>query len=261
MEKRVKEKKPATGGEGRLVQAISLPPHLLRQFTEAVTKEVLQRLLSLAPAKTSRSSKTARAKLVNPLVADTSALIDGRILEVASSGFLTGTLLIPKFIILELQAIADSPEALRRGRGRRGLEILAGLKKIKDLKFKISDEDVEGKDVDEKLLKLAKNYKAKVITCDFNLNRVAHVFGLKVLNINDLAQKLRTVILPGEEITLKIVQEGKEKNQGVGYLPDGTMIVVEEGRPFLGQEVTVVVSRVLQTVAGRMIFAKAKGKP
>lgn len=238
-----------------LTQMITLPPSLLKQFADTVAKGVVERL----PLKKRLRPKIAKKeKLFNPLLIDTSALIDGRIVEIAQTGFLAGTLLVPHFILKELQNIADSPDSLKRSRGRQGLGALENLRKNKDLKLKLMKEEPEGKSVDEKLITLARSYRAKIITCDFNLNKVAKVFGLRVLNVNELAQKIKAIVLPGEEMTLKLVQPGKEKNQGVGYLPDGTMIVVEEGGKMVGQEVTVTVSRILQTVAGRMIFAKRK---
>lgn len=239
----------------RVVQVITLPPHLLRQLTEGVAREIITRVGDLRPKSKPNKKKE---NYLNPLVMDTSALIDGRILEVANCGFLTGTLIVPQEVLEELHRIADSSETVRRGRGRRGLDILASLRKLKDLKVKIIQDELKGKTVDEKLLNLTKSLSAKIITCDFNLGKLSEAWGVKVLNINDLANRLKTIVLPGEELIIKIIQEGKEKKQGVGYLPDGTMIVVEEGREFLGQEINVEVQRVLQTVAGRMIFVKQK---
>lgn len=198
-------------------------------------------------------------RLVNPMVLDTSAIIDGRIASIVDSGFLFGTLIVPRFVLAELQHIADSDETLRRNRGRRGFEVLDQLKKSKLVKMKIyDDKSIDGKNVDERLLNLAHKLKAKIITTDFNLNKVASNLDVKTLNVNELVNAIKSAMLPGEPIEVKVIQEGKEKDQGVGYLPDGTMIVVESGAQFVGKKIEAVVSRVLQTVAGRMIFVKVE---
>lgn len=190
---------------------------------------------------------------------DTSAIIDGRIADLTQTGFLQGTLIIPGFVLGELQHIADSADALRRNRGRRGLDILNRMQKDGTTPVEISDLDMpDTPDVDSKLVKLAKKFSCPVITNDFNLNRVAELQGVRVLNINQLANALKPIVLPGEEMSVRVIQEGTEYNQGVAYLDDGTMIVVENGRPYLDQQVAVIVTRVLQTVAGRMIFAHPK---
>lgn len=209
-------------------------------------------------SKRGMKGKKAKKKVDNALLLDTSAIIDGRILDVAKLGFLAGTIIIPEFILLELKRIADSPDTLKRARGRQGLEVLNNLKKVKGIKVNVTSDDIEAPDIDEKLVRIAKLYKGKVITCDFNLNRKATVGNLQVLNVNELANALKTRVLPGEQLAIKIVQEGKEKEQGVGYLLDGTMIVVDKGREHVGQTVDVVVSRIFQTAAGRMIFTKLK---
>lgn len=194
------------------------------------------------------------------LLLDTSVIIDGRIADLARTGFLRGTLVIPRFVLLELQAIADSTDALRRARGRRGLDLLARLQKEADLPVQVVDRDVPHLlDVDAKLVALARELVCPVLTNDYNLNRVAELQGVRVLNVNELATAVRPVVLPGEELTVKVIQEGKEPGQGVGYLEDGTMVVIEGGKRHLGDEANVVVLRVLQTVAGRMIFAQPKG--
>ncbi|MGH2448102.1 MAG: PIN/TRAM domain-containing protein [Chloroflexota bacterium] len=193
------------------------------------------------------------------ILVDTSAIIDGRIADVSQTGFLHGTLVIPKFVLSELQHIADSADPLRRNRGRRGLDILNRLQKDGESAIEIADIDARDvPDVDGKLVKLAQKMGSPVVTNDFNLNRVAELQGVKVLNINQLANALKTVVLPGEEMTVHLVQEGKEFDQGVAYLDDGTMIVVEHGKPWLNKDLEVTVTRVLQTVAGRMIFAQPK---
>src|SRR5439155_23211595 len=193
------------------------------------------------------------------ILLDTSTIIDGRIADISQTGFVMGTLVVPRFILNELQRIADSADTMRRNRGRRGLEILNRLQKDAMVPIDIIDTDVEGiADVDGKLVKLARDMHCPIITNDFNLNRVAELQGIKVLNINELANAIKPVLLPGEDIHIKIMQDGKELGQGVGYLDDGTMIVVENGRQYMNMTIGVTVTRVLQTVAGRMIFAHPK---
>ncbi|HLW01778.1 MAG TPA: PIN domain-containing protein [Ktedonobacterales bacterium] len=199
-------------------------------------------------------------KVSDKILLDTSAIIDGRIADISQTGFVNGTLLVPRFVLEELQHIADSADTLRRNRGRRGLDILNRLQKETNIPVEISDTDIDGiAEVDAKLVKMARNLKCPIITNDFNLNRVAELQGVKVLNINELANAVKPVLLPGEEMMVKIIQDGKELGQGVGYLDDGTMIVVEGGRQHMNNTVEVTVTRVLQTVAGRMIFAHPKG--
>jgi uncharacterized protein YacL len=194
-----------------------------------------------------------------PILLDTSAIIDGRIKDISETGFVYGTLVVPRFVLHELQRIADSADTMRRNRGRRGLEILNSLQKESSVPVEITDADVDGiVEVDAKLVKMARTLHCPIITNDFNLNRVAELQGVKVLNINELANAIKPVLLPGEDIHIKIMQDGKELGQGVGYLDDGTMIVVENGRQYMGMTIEVTVTRVLQTVAGRMIFAHPK---
>jgi uncharacterized protein YacL len=191
------------------------------------------------------------------ILLDTSVIIDGRIADVARTGFLVGSLLIPRFVLNELQYIADSSDGLRRQRGRRGMEVLSQLQKDATLPVKISDLDVEGvREVDDKLVTLARQLLAPILTNDYNLNRVAELQGVKVLNINDLANAVKTVLLPGETLLVHLIQEGREAGQGIAYLDDGTMVVVEDGREHIGEEVNATVTKVLQTSAGRMIFAR-----
>ena len=194
------------------------------------------------------------------ILIDTSAIIDGRIADISQTGFLDGVLLIPRFVLNELQHIADSPDTLKRNRGRRGLEMLKRLQKDSIVPIQISEIDTDGaNDVDAKLVKLGRIHHYPVITNDYNLNRVAELQGVRVLNINELANSVKPAVLPGEEMRVRVIQEGKELNQGVAYLDDGTMIVVENGRRYVDRgDVDVVVTRVLQTVAGRMIFATIK---
>ena len=191
------------------------------------------------------------------ILMDTSVIIDGRILDIARTGFLNGTLLIPRFVLNELQHIADSADGLRRQRGRRGMEVLSELQKEPRIPVQISDMDVEGtRDVDDKLVILARQMKCPILTNDYNLNRVAELQGVTVLNINELANSVKAVLLPGETLKVNIIQEGREHGQGVGYLDDGTMVVIEDGIDFLHTEIDVTVTKVLQTAAGQMIFAR-----
>jgi uncharacterized protein YacL len=200
-----------------------------------------------------------RIKLDKYLLVDTSAIIDGRIADISKAGFIDGTLLVPRFVLHELQHIADSADPLRRARGRRGLDMLNRLQKEAVVPLQISEVDADDVvEVDSKLVKIARTYRCPVITNDFNLNRVAELQGVKVLNINELANAVKPVVLPGEEMHVHVIQEGKELGQGVAYLDDGTMVVVENGKKYMNAEVDVVVTRVLQTVAGRMIFAQMK---
>lgn len=191
------------------------------------------------------------------VVLDTSVIIDGRILDIFKTNFLEGKIVIPRFVLKELQHIADSADPIKRQRGRRGLEILNTIQREAGANITLHEEEFpEISEVDAKLVKLAKLLEAKILTVDFNLNRVASFQGVKVLNINELANALKPVVFPGEGIQIKLFKEGKEYNQAVGYLNDGTMVVVEDARRFIGQEAKVIVTSVLQTPAGRMIFTK-----
>jgi len=194
--------------------------------------------------------------LTRPIILDTSSIIDGRILEVVKSNFIFGLIMVPKFVLIELQQVADSSDDLKRQRGRRGFEILEELKKVKGAKVDIWDKDQSGKSVDEKLINLAKSLHGRIVTCDFNLNKVASVSNISVLNVNDLANGLKTVALPGENLEIKIVHLGKDRDQGIGYLPDGTMVVVAEAVDRIGQTVKIEVTKNIQIPAGRMIFAR-----
>ncbi len=192
-----------------------------------------------------------------PVLLDTSVIIDGRVADIAQAGFLRGDLIVPRFVLNELQYVADSADTLRRVRGRRGLEVLKRLQKEHSDRVKLSDEDPsESQRVDEKLVFLAKHWQCPIMTNDYNLNKVASLQGVSVLNVNELANAVKTVLIPGETLDIEIIQEGKEQGQGVGYLEDGTMVVVEDGRNFLNERRLVTVTKVLQTAAGRMIFAK-----
>ncbi|WP_347861743.1 PIN/TRAM domain-containing protein [Salimicrobium sp. PL1-032A] len=192
-------------------------------------------------------------------ILDTSVIIDGRIADICDSNFLEGTIVIPHFVLEELQHIADSSDGLKRNRGRRGLDILNRLQREVPVNVEMYDGDFEDiQEVDSKLVKLAKVMDGIVVTNDFNLNKVCEFQGVQVLNINDLANAVKPVVLPGEEMKVQVIKDGKEQNQGVAYLDDGTMIVVEEGKGFIGDTIDVIVTSVLQTSAGRMIFAKPK---
>lgn len=194
-----------------------------------------------------------------PKILDTSVIIDGRIADICKTGFIEGPLIIPEFVLEELQHIADSSDALKRNRGRRGLDILNKIQKELDIEVIIHDKKFEDvKEVDSKLLKLTQLLKGKIITNDYNLNKVAEVQGIDVLNINELANAVKPVVLPGEEMVVQVIKDGKESGQGLAYLDDGTMIVVESGKKHIGETIDVLVTSVLQTSAGRMIFAKPK---
>lgn len=196
------------------------------------------------------------------IILDTSVIIDGRIADIFQTHFLEGRLVIPRFVLRELQQIADSQDPLKRNRGRRGLDILNKIQKNTALDVRINEEDFpEIRDVDAKLVKLAKVLGGKIFTNDFNLNKIADLQGITVLNINELANALRPVVLPGESMEVRLTKEGKEYNQGIAYLDDGTMVVVDNSRSFIGQVVRVVVTSVLQTSAGRMIFARLEDSP
>jgi uncharacterized protein YacL len=198
---------------------------------------------------------------VTSKILDTSVIIDGRIADICEKGFIEGVLILPRFVLRELQKIADSPDNLKRNRGRRGLEILSKIQKRLDVRVQIHETDFpEIKDVDIKLIKLAQATGATILTNDYNLNKIAELEGIKVLNINELAEALKPVVLPGEEMQVNIIKEGKEHGQGIGYLDDGTMVVVDNGYNFIGQKKRVVVTSVLQTTAGRMIFTKIEGQ-
>jgi len=194
-------------------------------------------------------------------ILDTSVIIDGRIADLCESGFIEGVLLVPAFVLEELRHIADSPDLLKRNRGRRGLDILNKMRKDPEIKVQVYDNNrglEDAVEVDSKLVKLAQKLGAKIVTNDFNLNKVAELHGVKVLNINELANAVKPVVLPGEEMVVQVVKDGKEMGQGVAYLDDGTMIVVDGGRNYMNQNIVVLVTSVLQTAAGRMIFAKPK---
>lgn len=246
-------------------------------FTKALAAEIVKGLASFRFSqiwtKHEPESATIDSKAPelgeNPILVDTSVLIDGRILTIVNSEFLTGTLLIPQFILAEVQHIADSSDSLRRSKGRRGLDVISKLKWQKAnplVKIKIIDDDPQlVKEVDHKLVDLAKKWKVlpggkniRLLTVDFNLAHIARAQGVPVLNVFDLAQALKLTLIPGEELTIKISHEGKERQQGVGYLADGTMVVVDDARDKVGSDLQVVVTKIHQTPAGQLFFARLK---
>jgi len=254
------------GGVGGMAAMLLLGRLLLPLYPPGATPFVLLALGSIglmAGAKKGKemaaffSKVEGRAEI--PKVLDTSSIIDGRIADVCETGFIEGPILIPQFVLRELQRIADSTDPLKRNRGRRGLDVLDRLQKQSKASVVIVEEDFPDiKEVDAKLVELAKRRRAKIITNDYNLNKVAGLHGIEVLNINELSTALRPVVLPGETVRVQLIREGKEPEQGVGYLEDGTMVVVEGGKRLIGQELEVLVTSVLQTPAGRMIFGRPK---
>ena len=223
----------------------------------AVSRE--RDLLAFFPQTANSEAHSASSN--GKIVLDTSAIIDGRIADISESGFINGALVIPRFVLDELRHIADSSDSLRRNRGRRGLEMLNRLRKESTTPVEVLDIDHwNGLEVDAKLVMLAESLNAPIVTTDFNLNRVAEIQGVSVLNVNELANALKSVVLPGEEMAVHVIQQGKEAGQGVGFLDDGTMVVVEGGRGFLDSTVEVSVTRVLQTAAGRLIFAQPRAR-
>ncbi len=245
-----------------IAQKISLLTwSFINLFTHRLSTEIMNRMVKLSrPSPTniplSHQVPIGGVSASQPLITDTSVLIDGRILDIAKTSFISGVILIPNFVLSELQQVADSSDFLKRQRARRGFEIIEELKKIKGLRVEIWEKEVTGKNVDEKILKLTKNLGGKLLTTDFNLNKVASVSGVKVLNINELANAVKTVAIPGETIKIKVIHLGKDSDQGVGYLDDGTMVVVEKGASLVGKEIKVEVTRMIQVAAGRMIFTK-----
>lgn len=229
-------------------------------LTVAKRKDLVVAAEALGIFRRPEPDRDARLRAGEPhIVVDTSAIIDGRIAEIVESGFIYGTLVVPRFVLDELQHIADSSDALRRNRGRRGLEILARMQKDPGTPVEIVEADVPDEtEVDAKLVALARSRSRVILTNDFNLNRVAELQGVRVMNINSLANAVKPAVLPGEELRVRVIQEGKEAGQGVGFLDDGTMIVIEGGARHIDKELDVSVTRVLQTVAGRMIFGQPR---
>ncbi|MBI5620946.1 PIN domain-containing protein [Candidatus Gottesmanbacteria bacterium] len=246
------------------------PPVFGAGFTKALAREIVRNLANLGAMTAKPFQRTPKMETPQsretigdyPIVIDTSILIDGRILPIVNSGFIVGTLVIPQVVLGEVQHIADSADAVRRAKGRRGLDVAGKLKGQKAnplVKIKVVTDDApEMNEVDHKLTALAKRWDAKLMTVDFNLAQYARAQGVKVLNVNDLAQALKMAIVPGEELTIKITHAGKEREQGVGYLSDGTMIVVDQARSLVGQEVAVVIMKIHQTPAGQLFFGRLK---
>jgi uncharacterized protein YacL len=229
-------------------------------LTVAKRKDLVDAAEALGIFRRPNAARDAQARIGEPhIVVDTSAIIDGRIAEIVESGFIYGTLVVPRFVLDELQHIADSSDTLRRNRGRRGLEILARMQKDPTTPVEIVEADIpDENEVDAKLVALARSRSRVILTNDFNLNRVAELQGVRVMNINSLANAVKPAVLPGEELRVRVIQEGKEAGQGVGFLDDGTMIVIEGGARHLDKDLDVSVTRVLQTVAGRMIFGQPR---
>lgn len=222
-------------------------------------REELSLLLVTLPWKNKERQKEKMAEVEQYKILDTSVIIDGRIADICASGFVEGALVVPVFVLEELQHIADSSDLLKRNRGRRGLDILNRMQKELGLSVQINDSDFDDiAEVDSKLVRLAQVMNGKLVTNDYNLNKVAELQGVKVLNINELSNSVKPVVLPGEEMVVHVVKDGKEFGQGIGYLDDGTMIVVDSGKKHIGDTIGVLVTSVLQTAAGRMIFAKPK---
>ena len=231
----------------------------------ALADEIVKRLPHMLPARDSakraaKKAKKKQKKIENCLFLDTSAIIDGRIFDVATLGLLNGIFVVPDSILLELKHIADSQNMVKRERGRGGLDALDKLKKGKKMKVTVlPPEEIDGKkkkEVDEKLISIAKKYKGKIITCDYNLEKKASIHGVTAINMNALAQCLKISAVPGEALHIKVLHPGKDTTQGVGYLDDGTMLVIEQGSSDVGKMIDVVVSRVIQTASGRILFAK-----
>ncbi len=239
-------------------------------FTQALAREIVKNLTTIGQFTTRpfrrgpRVEKAASKGTIGeyPMILDTSVLIDGRILPMVNSGFIVGTLVITEMVLGEVQHVADSSDPVRRAKGRRGLEVAGKLKSQKAnpwVKVKVVGDDVpEAIEVDHKLVILAKRWGAKLVTVDFNLAQYARAQGIKVLNVNDLAQALKMAIVPGEELVIKITHEGREREQGVGYLPDGTMIVVDQAHALVGQDIAVVITKIHQTPAGQLFFARLR---
>jgi len=280
----VKLNKPINEKLQNKVETIGEKPHTRFEnltkptaaFTQALAREIVRNLTSFSeltsrPFKKSSERKNTPVKNLPlgdyPILLDTSILIDGRIISIVNSGFLIGTLIIPEIVLKEVQHIADSADAIRRAKGRRGLDVVAKLKgqKVNDrIKVKIiKDDPIEAKEVDHKLIALIKKWKiqgniVRLMTIDFNLAQLARAQSIKVMNVNDLGQALKTTLIPGEELDIRITHEGKERQQGVGYLDDGTMVVVDDCRDRVGQDVKVVIFKVHQTPAGQLFFARPK---
>ncbi len=239
-------------------RTVAITLSLFNAIIHRVSQEVSTQILRLRAhqAQTTPQVSTSSITLVKPVILDTSAIIDGRILDVARAGFLSGLVLIPRFILTELQQVADSSDELKRARGRKGFETVEELKKIKSIRVEVWDKEQSGRAVDDKLINLAKGLGAKIVTTDYNLNKVASIANLGVLNVNELANAVKANVLPGESYEIKIMHPGKDESQGVGYLEDGTMVVVKGGASAVNNKILVKVTKNIQTPAGKMIFAE-----
>ena len=238
-----------------------------REFTQALAAEIVKNLTALGqitrrPFEHRVVDSTKESVGEHPMLVDSSVLIDGRILPVVNSGFIAGTLVIPQFILREVQHIADDGDPMRRAKGRRGLDMINALKSQKAnpwITYKVvPDDPVETTEADSKLVVLAKRWSGALLTVDFNLAHIARAQGVRVLNLNDLAQAMKVALVAGEEFVIKITHEGREREQGVGYLTDGTMVVVENAKDKVGQELTVIITKIHQTPAGQLFFARIK---
>lgn len=252
-------KKPRRSSSELIPQAFS--PKVVGLLADEVAKTVIRRLPSFRRPKPGRRKEK---KIENSIFLDTSAIIDGRIFDIAAMGLFNGTFVVIESILLELKHIADSQDAIKRERGRKGLERLEKMKRVKGVKLKVLDNGDDKtkniREVDEKLIHIAKVNKGKIITCDYNLEKKANISGVTAININTMATFLKVRAVPGEALHIKVLHKGKEPTQGVGYLDDGTMIVVEHGVEDIGKSLDVLVSRVIQTTAGRILFSrKIKG--
>lgn len=246
-----KSKNPSVHEANRILEGIMLPQRVVSQIAEEVAGMVAKQL-----KRGGNKKKSIPKKIDNPLFLDTSAIIDGRVFELARIGIFTGTFVVIDGVLDELKHIADSKDVVKKERGRKGLTLLDKLKKRKGVKFETYDDSDIKKPVDERIIDTAKKNKGKIITCDFNLAKKGQISGVTAIDMYEIANVLKTTALPGEAFFIKVIQKGKGDRQGVGYLPDGTMIVVEEGEEYMGQTVKVLISRVIQTDVGRIFFGK-----
>ena len=246
-----KTKKPL-----KVSQPSRFPPRLIKAMADEVAKTVAKRLPRLIRRNRRKNSSSQKKLLEKAFFLDTSAIIDSRIFDVINLGIISGVFVVLESVLLELKHIADSQDSVKRLRGRKGLDLLEKLKKTKGVKLHILQDEEEKKEVDERLINYAKKHKGKIITCDYNLEKKAKISGTLAININSVANVLKVTAVPGEALHIKILHVGKEASQGVGYLDDGTMLVVENASDDISKSVDVMVSRVIQTTAGRILFAK-----
>jgi uncharacterized protein YacL len=257
--KTIEQSKSQDKSKGETKRSVGFSPSMIGAIADEVSKTLMTRLPSMImPRPRRKSAKKKMKKIENAIFLDTSAIIDGRIFDVIYLGLLNGTIVITSSILLELKHLADSQDTVKRERGRKGLESLEKLRKARKIKVMVlQDEEQEKKvEVDEQLIKAAKAHKGKVITCDYNLEKKATIDNVTAVNINALSNSLKVIAVPGEALHVKVSHVGKEIAQGVGYLDDGTMIVIEQGSEFVGKALDVVVARVIQTATGRILFAK-----